>query len=386
MLLERPDEAFRTAVAFGFPDKGRRTGDPPNRQCLLKHMRHLLTAMIMTEYQAISAVLPKRPTIGADTLADGLQGCKPRPMCGSMEAHTLGRTMIDRNKDSHLTVLPGEGGGHIGSPHRIDALGDDRPIMGLGAMGMPVTRRGQQPVGTPQTQHPAGRGAYFLIAQSPPHLAVAFTRERRRLQDTPDMGHQFVIRTGAHWPPPRSRLSRRVPVPVDGRASKLPHAADARQARGLTRGGRGGLAHRLDLRCAQGRLVSRRPIFSRKSSISMVDSPSFSRRRPISRSRLSRGCCFIASWPASRNASRQVVMRAAGTPNARDRRSRASPRSRRSTTSVFFWAENRWGFCHPFWLPSPVALRAPCEGTSMDISCGCIGTPPVRYYTQSGVQ
>jgi hypothetical protein len=80
------------------------------------------------------------------------------------------------------------------------------------------------------------------------------------------------------------------------------------------------------------------------------------------------------------------VRRTAGTPNARDRRSSASPRSRRSTTSVFVWAENRRGFCHPLLLPSPVALRAPCEGTSMDISGGCSGTPPVRYYTQSGVQ
>ena len=34
-------------------------------------------------------------------------------------------------------------------------------------------------------------------------------------------------------------------------------------------------------------------------------------------------------------------------------------------------------------LLSPVALRAPCEGASMNISCGCIWTPPVRSIPKS---
>ena len=144
--------------------------------------------------------------------------------------------------------------------------------------------------------------------------------------------------------------------------------------------------HRLDLLGRKGRLVSSRPIFSRNSSISMVDSPSFSRRWPISRSWLSRGVFFIASWPASRNAARQVARRAAGSPSSRDSRSSASPRSRRNTTSVLCRAENRSGFFHPLLLPSPVALRAPCEGSSMEISCACLWTPPLRDYTQWGVQ
>jgi hypothetical protein len=49
-------------------------------------------------------------------------------------------------------------------------------------------------------------------------------------------------------------------------------------------------------------------------------------------------------------------------------------------------AENRSGFFHPFVLPSPVALRAACEGTSMDISCACLWTPPVSDDTQCGGQ
>ena len=38
ILLQCPDEAFRAAVAFGFPDKGGRTDDPQKSQFLLKHL------------------------------------------------------------------------------------------------------------------------------------------------------------------------------------------------------------------------------------------------------------------------------------------------------------------------------------------------------------
>jgi hypothetical protein len=177
--------------------------------------------------------------------------------------------------------------------------------------------------------------------------------------------------------PPGTRRRGRVPLPGDGGACDAPHAADTCQAIRLARGGRGGLAHRLDLLAAKGRRVSSRPRFSRKSSIAMVDAPSFARKRPSSRSWLASGYVFIASWPAARNASHHVARRAAGSPSSRDSMSRASPRSRRQTTSVFCRAENRSGFFPLFWLPSSVALRAPCEGTSMEISCACIWTPPV---------
>src|SRR5215475_11123045 len=101
MLLQRPDEAFGTAVAFGFADKGGRTGDPQKCQFLLKHMRHILTAMIMPEEQALGEVLPKRPERGADSLADRLQRFKPRALLGRMNTHTLRRAMIHCDKNGH---------------------------------------------------------------------------------------------------------------------------------------------------------------------------------------------------------------------------------------------------------------------------------------------
>src|SRR5215471_5813352 len=325
----------------------------------------------------MGAVLPKRPKGSTDSLADGLQRFKPCSLLGRMDPHTLRRAMIHRDKDRHLPVLAGVCRRHIGPPHRIDLPRDDGPVMSFGAMRMALPRWGQQMIGTHQAQDPTRRCADTAVAQPCPHLAVPFAWEGRRLQDAPDVVYQLGIRTRAKRPPAGAKRRALVPLPVDGGACDAPHATDTRQAIRLASGGRGGLAHRLDLLCRKGWLVSSRPIFSRSSSISMVDSPSFSRKRPSSPSRLSSGCVFIASWPASRNASRQVASRAAGSPSSRDSMSSASPRSRRKTTSVFCRAENRSGFFHPFLLPSSVALRAPCEGTSKEISGACIWTPPV---------
>src|SRR5688500_4996857 len=200
-------------------------------------MRHILTAMIMTQCQAMGGVLSKCSKVGVNTLADGLQGFKSSAMQGRMDTHTLGRTMIHGDKDGHLAVLPRESGGHIGPPHRVHTRGDDRPIMGFGSMGMAVTRWSQQPVSPHQSQHSAGRGTDTLIPQPGPHLAIAFPGERRRLQQTSDISNQLVIRTAANWPPPSSRLSRAMPVPVGGRACHAPHPADASQTIACNRSG-----------------------------------------------------------------------------------------------------------------------------------------------------
>jgi len=104
--------------------------------------------MIMPEDQALGDVLPKRSKGGTDPLADRLQGFKPRPLFGRMDAHTLRRVMIHRDKDRHLPVLAGVCRRHIRPPHRIDLRWDDRPIMGFWAMRMSLPRGGQQMMGT----------------------------------------------------------------------------------------------------------------------------------------------------------------------------------------------------------------------------------------------
>jgi len=49
-------------------------------------MGPIVTAMSMPEDQALGDGLPKRPTGGPAPLADRLQGFKPRPLLGRLEA------------------------------------------------------------------------------------------------------------------------------------------------------------------------------------------------------------------------------------------------------------------------------------------------------------
>ena len=102
----------------------------------------------------MSDVLPEGPKGGVDTLADGLQGFKARPLLGGVDAHTLCRVMIHRDKDRYLPILVGVCRRHIGPPHRIDLLRDDRSVMGFWAMRMALPRGGQQLVGPHQARHP----------------------------------------------------------------------------------------------------------------------------------------------------------------------------------------------------------------------------------------
>jgi hypothetical protein len=61
-------------------------------------MRHLWTAMLMPEDQALGDVLPKRPKGCTYPLADGLQGFQPGSLLGRVDAHTLRRGMIHRDQ------------------------------------------------------------------------------------------------------------------------------------------------------------------------------------------------------------------------------------------------------------------------------------------------
>jgi len=90
----------------------------------------------------MSDVRPEGPTGGADTLADGLQGCKASPLLGGVAAHTRCRVMIPRDTDRPLSILAGVGRRHIGPPHRLDLLRADRPVMGFGAMRLVLPRGG----------------------------------------------------------------------------------------------------------------------------------------------------------------------------------------------------------------------------------------------------
>ena len=121
-----------------------------------------------------------------------------------------------------------------------------------------------------------------------------------------------------------------------------PKGAHPLQAVGSARGGEAGLTHRLHLLPAKGRPASRRSIFSRRTSPSIVSSPTLALSRAFSSSRSSAGRALSAASPPRRNASRQAESRAAVRRPTRGRASaRLSPRKRRRTASRLRWQENR---------------------------------------------
>ena len=139
--------------------------------------------------------------------------------------------------------------------------------------------------------------------------------EGRVLQDLPDVAEEFRIGARAH----RAALIGRgafmngdrlsPPLRVDRGARQAPKGAHPLQAVGSARGGEAGLTHRLHLLPAKGRPASRRSIFSRRTSPSIVSSPTLALSRAFSSSRSSAGRALSAASPPRRNASRQAESR-----------------------------------------------------------------------------
>src|SRR3954467_15931423 len=121
-------------------------------------------------------------------------------------------------------------------------------------------------------------------------------------QELADRCHQVVIRRGPAWPRPLA-LSHAgwAAVAIKSRARHAPEARDALQAVDLVRGGRDLPAHRLDLRRAKGRCVSKPSIFASRSSAVIVSSPTLACSRPNAASRASAGRLFSDASPPARN-------------------------------------------------------------------------------------
>ena len=102
-------------------------------------------------------------------------------------------------------------------------------------------------------------------------------------QDRSNMLDQLFIRAGALRA--RSLRYKRTypsfPLFIHTRTGPIPNPAGPLQAVNLSHGDRAGLAHLLDLRRAKGDPASRRAAFSRRSSLSIVSSPTFFLSLPI---------------------------------------------------------------------------------------------------------
>src|SRR3974390_3915468 len=91
--------------------------------------------------------------------------------CG-MNADDFRVGVFDRDEDIGLAFARGNRLRHVRSPHFIDVVGDDHPVVRLGR-GPPHAMRREQFVLTHDTPHAAGARANVGDAQSRPYLAIA---------------------------------------------------------------------------------------------------------------------------------------------------------------------------------------------------------------------
>ena len=79
--------------------------------------------MIVAKLEPLGGTGLKPSEVVMDALAEGLQGLEAGGSLDGMNAHTLGRAMVHRGEDRHLTVLEGDCCSGIDAPHPV---GDDR--------------------------------------------------------------------------------------------------------------------------------------------------------------------------------------------------------------------------------------------------------------------
>jgi len=84
--------------------------------------------------------------------ARALQSDPPWPRHGS---RAFKGTMIDADKDMRLAFFQGDRRRRIGAPHHVGLLGDNRTVVGFGAVRMPHARRRRQAVLAHQGSAPA---------------------------------------------------------------------------------------------------------------------------------------------------------------------------------------------------------------------------------------
>src|SRR3954452_2314979 len=251
------------------------------------------------------------------------------------------------------------------------------------ALGPPGALRCQQAVRPHEPQDAAAAGADAGEAQPGPELAVTLAVEGAVPQELPDRLDQGLVRHRADRPGPPTLALIRAAVAVDGRPRDAPQARDPLQTVDSVGGGRDLPAHRLGLRRAKGRCVSKRSIFASRSSAAIVSSPTLACSRPISASRASAGRLFSEASPPARNWSRQPLSSAAVTPSSRETSSRSSPRSRRSTASCLRRADIRRRGSGVG--PSPPAWRARSAGPTLTPTFSSILHLLAAAYLQSGV-
>ena len=101
--------------------------------------------MVVADGETLGGILLDPAEVFGDALADRLQRLVAGAVEGGMDADACRRAVIDGDEDRDLAILDGEGCGHVGSPHRVDGLGDDRAVVAARAAGAAARVAAERP-------------------------------------------------------------------------------------------------------------------------------------------------------------------------------------------------------------------------------------------------
>jgi hypothetical protein len=177
----------------------------------------VLAAVIVAQRQTVGHVLAEGAEALAHPLPDRLERLEAIPAAAGVEADALGRAVIDGDEHRGL-ALASHHRGQVGAPHKINAVGGDRAVVGARAARAASTLVRQQTMLARQPQDAAPAGTDAGGAQPCPYLPVALAMKWAGRQKLPNRPHQLLVRHRAERPGPPA-LDRPQPgaMAVDGR-------------------------------------------------------------------------------------------------------------------------------------------------------------------------
>ena len=122
LLLERSEEAFDTAVAFRLANKRRRRLDPQEGEFVLEVVAHELRTVIVPESESFGAAPAEAAEVLTDTLAEGFESLEAGGTLDGMNAHTLGRAMVNGSEDGDLAVVERDRCRGVDAPHPVGTI------------------------------------------------------------------------------------------------------------------------------------------------------------------------------------------------------------------------------------------------------------------------
>src|SRR5581483_11586473 len=346
LFLQRPHEAFRHAVALRLADVGWRDRDAQPLHLVDPGVGDVLRAPIAAQAEPARDVFAEAPTGLAYALPNRFERRPPIAELHHVPADEVVAVVINGPEEPAPAVLLGVEASGVSPPHLVGARRDDRARVGRIPIGRPEPARRQELLLAHKAQDALAAGGHAAVSQPRPYLPVAFAVERRLAQDAADRRDQVGVADRGlrpaltpHRRGPQGRGRR-----VDARARHTPHLADHPARIGPARTRTARRPHRRDLFHS-----SASPLFSMRCSASssrIINSPIFARARVSSRSSGS-ARVLRPRVPVSRNTRFQLSSSWAGIWLSRETPSRGSPRSSRSTNSVFRCTLHRSGSSRP---------------------------------------